>query len=152
LFCSSIIFLFLCVKYIVLSLYLILSNRVVLIALNIRATNYFANLFINICCFNSIFLANNKEINVNKTTIYLRKIIFFAIEEDIFAFKSYFFFLLCLISYNLLIINKQIKNFNKIKNLKIFNNICNVSLVPKTYINYLEFALYIRINCLAKQF
>jgi hypothetical protein len=98
-----------------------------------------------------MFLVNNREINANKTIIYLQEIILFAIEEDIFAFKSCFFFLLYLISYNLLITNKQIKNFDKIENLKIFNNISNAFLVSKTYISYLKFALYIRINCLARQ-
>jgi len=135
--------LFFCVKHVVLSLYLVLLSRVVLVALDIRATNYFASLFIDICRFNNIFLASNKEINANKTIIYLREIIFLVIEKDVLAFKSCFSFLLCSISYNLLITNKRIKSFNKIKNLKIFNNISNASLVLKFYINYLEFVLYI---------
>ncbi len=83
-----------------------------------KATNYFASLFIDICCFDSTFLTSNKEINANKMIIYLRKIIFFAIKKDVLAFKSYFFFLLCSIFYNSLITNKRIKNFNKIENLK----------------------------------
>ncbi len=142
-FCSFAIYLFLCAKYIISSLYLILSNRVILIASNIKATNYFASLFIDICYFNSTFLANNREINANKTIIYLREIILLVIEEDILAFKSCFSFSLYSISYNLLITNKQIESFDKIENLKTFNNICNASLVSKIYINYLEFILYI---------
>jgi len=90
-----------------------------------------------------MFLASNREINANKTIIYLRETILFAIEEDVLAFKSCFFFLLYLIFYNLLITNKKIKSFNKIKNLKIFNNISNASLVSKTYINYLKSTLCI---------
>ncbi len=125
------------------SLYLILLNRVILVTLKIRATNYFASLFINICRFDNTFLANNREINANKTIIYLRKIILLAIEENVLAFKSFFLSLLYLIFYDLLITNKQIESFNKIKNLKTFNNISNVSLISKTYINYLKFALYI---------
>jgi len=135
--------LFLCAKYVILSLYLILLNRVILVTLKIRATNYFASLFINICRFDNTFLANNREINANKTIIYLRKIILLAIEENVLAFKSFFLSLLYLIFYDLLITNKQIESFNKIKNLKTFNNISNVSLISKTYINYLKFALYI---------
>jgi len=114
----------------------------------IRATNYFASLFINICYFNNTFLANNREINANKIVIYLQKIILFVIEENVLVFKSCFF--LCLIFYNLLITNKRIESFNKIENLKTFNNINSASLVSKTYINYLELILYVRINCLAK--
>jgi len=90
--CSSIIYLFLCAKYIVLSLYLILSNQVVLVVLNVKVTTYFASLFIDICCFNNMFLTNSREINANKTTIYLQKIILLAIEKDVLAFKSFFFF------------------------------------------------------------
>ena len=59
-------------------------------------------------------------------------------------------FFLYLIFYDLLITNKQIKSFNKIENLKTFNNINSASLISKAYINYLKFALYIRINCLTK--
>jgi len=143
LFCSFAIYLFLCAKYVVLSLYLILSNRVVLVASSVRATNYFASLFIYIYCFNNTFLASNRKIDANKTIIDLRKIIFFAIKENIFAFKSHFFFLLCSISYNSLITNKQIKNFNKIENLKIFDNINSALLVLETYIDSLKFVLYI---------
>ncbi len=116
-----------------------------------RATNYFASLFINICRFNNTFLVDNKEMNANKTIIYLQEIILLAIEEDVLAFKSRFFFLLCLISYDSLITNKRIKSFNKIKNLKTFNNISNAPLVLKTYIDYLKFILYVRIDCLAKR-
>jgi len=85
--------LFLCARYIVLSLYLVLLDQVVFVILSIEATNYFASLFIDICCFNSTFLANNREINKNKTIIYLRKIILLAIEEDVLAFKNCFFFI-----------------------------------------------------------
>ena len=63
-----------------------------------RATNYFASLFINICRFNNMFLVNNKEINANKTIIYLREIILFAIEKKNFIFKSRFF-LFCVRSF-----------------------------------------------------
>jgi hypothetical protein len=66
-------------------------NQIVLVVLDIKATIYFANLFIDICHFDITFSTNNREINANKTIIYLRKIIFFAIEEDVFAFKSRFF-------------------------------------------------------------
>ena len=59
-------------------------------------------------------------------------------------------FFLYLIFYDLLIMNKQIKSFNKIENLRTFNNINSASLISKAYINYLKFALYIRINCLTK--
>jgi len=142
--------LFLCVKHVVLSLYLVLLNQVVLIVLNIRATNYFESLFISICCFNNMFLTNNREINANKIIIYLQKIILLAIEKDVLAFKSCFFFLLCSIFYNLLITNKQIKSFNK-KKLKTFNNINSASLVFRTYIDFLKSTLYIRIDCLTKQ-
>jgi len=143
--------LFLCARYIVLGLYLVLLSRVVLVALDVRATNYFASLFIYICCFDNTFLANNREINANKTIIDLRKIILFAIEENVLVFKSYFFFLLCLISYDSLITNKRIESFNKIENLKTFNNISNASLVSRAYINSLKFIFYVRIDCLAKQ-
>jgi len=148
---SSIIYLFFYVEHVVLSLYLVFSNRIVLIALDIRATNYFASLFINICCFDNTFLANNKEINANKTILYLQEIIFLAIEEDILAFKS-FSFLLCSISYDLLIINKRIESFNKIENLKTFNNISSASLMFEIYINHFESTLYVRIDCLARRF
>jgi len=141
--------LFLCAKYVVLNLYLILSSQVVLIALDIRATNYFASLFIDICCFNNTFSTSNKEINANKTIIYLREIILFAIKEDVLAFKSRFF--LCSIFYDLLITNKRIKSFNKIENLKTFNNISSASLMSRAYINYLKSTLYVRINCLTRQ-
>ncbi len=151
LFRSSVIYLFLCVKHVVLSLYLVLSSQVVLVVLDIKATNYFASLFINICCFNDTFSTNNREINTNRTIIYLREIILLAIKEDVLAFKSCFSFLLCLISYNLLITNKRIESFNKIKNLKTFNNISNASLVSKTYINYFKFTFYVQIDCLTKQ-
>jgi len=117
-----------------------------------KATNYFASLFIDICCFNNTFSINNREINTNKIVIYLRKIIFLAIKEDVFVFKSRFSFLLCSIFYNLLITNKRIKSFNKIENLKTFNNISSASLVSKTYINYFKFIFYVRINRLTKQF
>jgi hypothetical protein len=143
LFRSSIIYLFLCVEHVVLSLYLVLSSRIVLVVLDIRATNYFASLFINICSFNNTFSTNNREINTNKTIIYSREIILLVIKEDVLAFKSCFSFLLCLIFYNLLITNKRIKSFNKIENLKTFNNISNASLVSKTYINYLMFTFYV---------
>ncbi len=104
-FCFFVFYLFLCAKYVVLNLYLVLSNRVVLVVLDIKITNYFASLFINICCFNSMFLANNKEIDIKKTIIYLQKIILFVIEEHIFVFRNCFFFLYS-IFYNLLINNK----------------------------------------------
>jgi len=151
LFYFSIIYLFPCARHIVLSLYLILLSRIVLVALDIRATNYFASLFIDICRFNNTFLASNKEIDANKIVIYLQKIILLAIKEDVLAFKSCFSFLLCLIFYNLLITNKRIESFNKIENLKIFNNISSAFSIFRTYINYLEFALYIRINCLIRR-
>ncbi len=108
-----------------------------------RATNYFASLFISIYRFDNTFLASNREINANKIVIYLRKIILFAIEENVLAFKSRFFFLLCSISYDLLITNKRIKSFNKIKNLKTFNNISSAPLVFGTHINYFKFILYV---------
>jgi len=84
--------LFLCVKHVVLSLYLVLLNRVVLVALNMKATNYFASLFIDICRFDNIFSTSNREINANKIIIYSQKIILLAIEEDVLAFKSFSFF------------------------------------------------------------
>ncbi len=142
---------FLCAKHVVLSLYLILSNQVVFVVLNIRATNYFASLFIDICRFDNTFSTSNREINANKTIVYLQKIIFLAIKEDVLVFKSRFFSLLYSIFYNSLITNKQIKNFNKIKNLKTFNNINSASLVSKAYINYLKFTLYVRIDRLTKR-
>ncbi len=84
--------------------------------------------------------------NANKTIIYLRKILLLAIEEDVLAFKSCFSFFLCLISYDSLITNKQIESFNKIENLKTFNNISNAPSMLKTYINYFKFTLYVRID------
>jgi len=39
-----------------------------------------------------MFLANNKEINANKTIIYLQKIILLVIKEDILVFKSFLSF------------------------------------------------------------
>ncbi len=134
---------FLCVEHVVLSSYLILLSRVVLVALNMRATNYFASLFINICRFNNTFLANNRGMNANKTIIHSRKIIFLAIKENVLVFKSRFSFLLCSISYDSLITNKRIKSFNKIKNLKTFNNISSAPLMLKTYIDYLKSILYV---------
>jgi len=70
------------------------SNRGIFAVSNIRATNYFANLFINICCFNNIFLVNNREIDTNQTVIYLQEINLFAIEENIFVLTvvSFFFY------------------------------------------------------------
>ncbi len=85
--------------------------------------------------------------NANKTIIYLRKIILLAIEEDVLVFKSRFSFLLCLISYDSLITNKQIESFNKIENLKTFNNISNAPLMSKAHIDHFKFVLYVRINC-----
>jgi hypothetical protein len=143
LFRSFVIYLFLCVKHVVLSLYLVLLGQVVLVVLNMRATNYFASLFINICRFNNTFSTNNKEINANKTIIYLRKIILFVIEENVLVFKSRFSFLLCSIFYSSLITNKRIKSFNKIENLKTFNNVNSAPLVLRTYVNYFEFILYV---------
>ncbi len=83
---------FLCVKHVVLSSYLVLLGRVVLVALDMKATNYFASLFIDICRFNNTFSTSNREINANKIIIYSQKIILLAIEEDVLAFKSFFSF------------------------------------------------------------
>ena len=88
--------------------------------------------------------------NANKTIIYLQKIILLAIEENVFAFKSRFFFL-CSIFYNSLITNKRIESFNKIENLKTFNNINSASLMLKAHINYLKSILYVRIDRSTRQ-
>ncbi len=89
--------------------------------------------------------------NANKTIIYSREIILLAIEENVLAFKSRFFFLLCPISYDSLITNKRIESFNKIENLKTFNNISSASLVSRTHINHFKFILYVRIDRLARR-
>jgi len=116
-----------------------------------KATNYFASLFIDICRFNNTFSTSNREINANKIIIYSQKIILLAIEEDVLAFNIFFFFFFCSIFYDSLITNKRIKSFNKIENLKTFNNISSAPLVSKTHINYLEFALHVRIDRLTRR-